>query len=110
MSIGFYGPGIVCFPCPDGATCAGRNTSPIPNPGYWESDLNPDVFVPCIPPEACQGGVDNLCALGYIGERCGQCDIPHFFRLGTIAIVSSFLQTINLIFLFKHVPRDHQEF
>jgi hypothetical protein len=78
---GYYGDaGQPCKTCPTGAKCLGGGTAPIAQAGYWK--VNNDTFVACYPPEACLGGEDNTCSLGYRGGRCGDCAAPTYYRLG----------------------------
>ncbi len=79
----YYGtPGVACEACPTGAVCDGSDIPPYAQPGYWQSADEPDHFIACIPPQACLGGKENLCATGYTGARCGACVGPTYYRLG----------------------------
>jgi hypothetical protein len=65
--------GVACVGCPDGAECAGGRASPVARVGYFP--LSRAVFVPCQPPSACRGGVNNTCSRHYVGFRCADCDV-----------------------------------
>lgn len=69
-----------CIGCPSHATCYGRNAM-VPNPGYWRPGSSHTFFFECINPDACLGSPDpaepiatGLCAKGYRGNLCNDCD------------------------------------
>lgn len=77
---GYYGnPGEECKPCPEGAECEGATALPKPIQGYWRVTGTVDLFMKCFPKDACAGGAESLCGLGYKGDRCGECE-ENFFR------------------------------
>ncbi len=65
--------GAACAQCPDGAVCAGGRASPVARVGFFP--LSRAVFVPCQPPSACRGGMNNTCSRYYVGFRCADCDV-----------------------------------
>jgi hypothetical protein len=102
---GYYGQmGEYCLKCPRGAICDsvfnGDNyTEPESLTGWWRmslpmpNDLCPSerqarpegyetcsTFVPCEPAEACTG--ENICTVGYAGERCSKCALGYYKRQG----------------------------
>jgi hypothetical protein len=85
-----YGrPGGQCLPCPRGAQCGGRGADPVALSGWFPLGLA--QFVPCTPPEACDGGISATavaesnstrstsigsqlgCSRNYAGNRCSKC-------------------------------------
>ncbi|KAA0146407.1 hypothetical protein FNF31_07794 [Cafeteria roenbergensis] len=105
-SPGAYGTdGEFCLQCPAGASCAGDSADPVALPGWFdvrpgilandtdkEDDLlcpmerrdptvRPHCFrpMPCEPKEACIGA--SLCATGYSGVRCSQCESGRYYRI-----------------------------
>ena len=72
-------PTLPCLLCPDSAICYGNSTI-VPKPGYWRQSNLTDAFIECLAPEACIGSPDppflsltGLCATGYGGNLCQQC-------------------------------------
>jgi hypothetical protein len=78
--VGYYGAtGENCLPCPEGAVCLGEDAEPYSELGWWMTKLDNDppsdkckgretrktcpYFIPCDPPESCQGGLS-----------CGNCN------------------------------------
>ena len=69
-----------CRDCPSGATCKDTN-SLVVNRGMWRSDDRPYAIYKCPSYEACNGGGSSgeaLCAKGFIGPLCSQCDRDYF--------------------------------
>jgi len=69
-----------CVGCPNHATCYGRDAM-VPNPGYWRPNPLHTFFFECINPDACLGSPDpkqliatGLCAKGYRGNLCNDCN------------------------------------
>ena len=60
---------VACISCPQGATCAGGVTQPIPQEGYYE--IKGGDFVLCVRPDACYPWG---CAEGYSGYMCNKCE------------------------------------
>ena len=71
MSVGYYGRGLNCSPCPQGAFCPGGNRL-WPRSGYYAEGELPPVIA-CHPAEACLGGRASLCSTGYQGIGCSAC-------------------------------------
>jgi hypothetical protein len=90
--------GPVCVieaPASQAASCV-QFIEPYADVGFWKiaqpAQLCPDdrkvrpapfngscpAFLPCDPKEACLG--DNVCATGYVGERCGECNPGLYYR------------------------------
>jgi len=74
-----------CKECPKGAVCLGR-ASMVPEPGYWRSREDTDVFWPCPNEKACLGSnitgklqPTGICAPGYYGNMCNGC-LAGYFR------------------------------
>lgn len=72
-------PTLPCLLCPNEAICYGNNTM-VPKPGYWRQSNDTDVFISCLAAEACTGSPEppmlsltGLCAQGYTGNLCQQC-------------------------------------
>lgn len=67
-----------CSSCLYGSTSV--DTPPMPIPGFYtaDPDVKANVFLPCTPSSACQGGPLSECAPGYTGFRCGMCDDNYF--------------------------------
>ena len=71
VSVGYYGRGLNCSTCPQGAFCPGGDRV-WSLPGYYAEDDLPPV-VACHPAEACLGGRGSPCAVGYQGIGCSSC-------------------------------------
>jgi hypothetical protein len=82
---GWYGQaGEHCMGCPLGALCPGRGSEPLAAPGYYPRARA--YYAPCVPAEACSGGVSAVdidvtssismsqpCARFYKGMNCALC-------------------------------------
>ena len=70
--------GRPCSSCLFGATST--ETPPMPLPGFFSADpaVAANVFLPCVPEDACMGGPLSECATGYAGFRCGICADKYF--------------------------------
>ena len=77
--------GRPCSSCLFGAT--GSETPPMPMPGFFTADpvVAANVFLPCVPEDACKGGPLSECATGYAGFRCGICAEGYFRDSGDCA-------------------------
>eukprot|EP00163_Fabomonas_tropica_P011773 TRINITY_DN2265_c0_g1_i1.p1 TRINITY_DN2265_c0_g1~~TRINITY_DN2265_c0_g1_i1.p1 ORF type:complete len:2128 (-),score=551.89 TRINITY_DN2265_c0_g1_i1:181-6564(-) len=73
--------GIDCEECPEGGVCPGGIEPPVPAPQWWNSDADPFVFLQCVNPEQCPGGLKSACAEGYEGRLCAQCT-PGWYARG----------------------------
>eukprot|EP00698_Gefionella_okellyi_P010305 TRINITY_DN2665_c0_g3_i2.p1 TRINITY_DN2665_c0_g3~~TRINITY_DN2665_c0_g3_i2.p1 ORF type:complete len:3735 (+),score=895.51 TRINITY_DN2665_c0_g3_i2:675-11207(+) len=69
---GQWGRGVDCKNCTVGAICPGGYRL-WPLPGYWASSEFAGYVTQCLPGR-CLGGREPVCALGYRGEVCAQCD------------------------------------
>lgn len=78
---GMWGRGLDCAPCPEGADCPGGYRL-WPRPGWWNYHEFSGIVGRCNPPEACLGGRFHLCAPGYTGDFCSQCE-PDFYQLNS---------------------------
>ena len=72
---------IICLRFMSEATCyGGSNTSP--NYGFWRTGILSDKYIPCFVEAACLGGNVTqpltMCATGYNGILCSQCDGGYF--------------------------------
>eukprot|EP01080_Neovahlkampfia_damariscottae_P008579 gene8579-404_t len=68
-----------CYTCPVGAICSKENlTIPEALPGYWFSRNDINSFYLCNPKQACGGGKDGNCTIGYTGLRCGYCSLDYY--------------------------------
>ncbi|KRW99984.1 hypothetical protein PPERSA_05487 [Pseudocohnilembus persalinus] len=65
-----------CRVCPSHAECPGGTTVNV-KPGFWrEDDLSFDVIECTNNPDACSGGSEDfICAKGYKGALCQECDL-----------------------------------
>ncbi|KAJ3437471.1 hypothetical protein M0812_16634 [Anaeramoeba flamelloides] len=76
-SLGYYGkPGEVCQKCPENGVCNKFNQyNPLPKPGYWSSNKNPNYLIKCNIYESCPGYEIETCdhQLGYGGYQCSEC-------------------------------------
>lgn len=82
---GYFGQsGEQCEVCPQGAVCPGRGFEPLAAPGYYPRART--YYAPCVPAEACAGGVSAAvidagiaasvsapCARFYKGVGCAVC-------------------------------------
>lgn len=71
-------PRPVCLRCPDGASCDGGSTIPVPNPDYWGEREFPTKFFSCVSGR-CEGGWDDAtnetqCERGYEDVQCANCE------------------------------------
>eukprot|EP00698_Gefionella_okellyi_P021319 TRINITY_DN6883_c0_g1_i1.p1 TRINITY_DN6883_c0_g1~~TRINITY_DN6883_c0_g1_i1.p1 ORF type:complete len:2117 (-),score=358.05 TRINITY_DN6883_c0_g1_i1:2050-7605(-) len=68
---GWYGRGLQCIPCPEGAFCPGGNRL-WPTAGYWnENEFSP--IMKCLTTDRCLGGQTSPCGAAYEGWACGSC-------------------------------------
>ena len=80
-----------CLDCPSHATCYGGAMVSI-DQGFWRTlDPNAVDIKYCFPqPDACLGGIDNLCENGYEGPLCSVCKKvsigESFTRIGNYCI------------------------
>ncbi|KAJ3452430.1 hypothetical protein M0812_04198 [Anaeramoeba flamelloides] len=76
-SIGTYGqPGGPCKKCPPNGICNKFNQPyPLAEPGYWNSETNPESILKCPIEDACPGIQPGLCneEIGYTGFLCEEC-------------------------------------
>jgi heme/copper-type cytochrome/quinol oxidase subunit 2 len=76
---GYYGqPKIYCLRCPSwkGMKCDVNSSVPFVMGGFWRSEEEPSFVQECFPHLACPEtgfGEKSYCALGYTGNRCGEC-------------------------------------
>ncbi|KAI9140156.1 hypothetical protein BKA69DRAFT_536324 [Paraphysoderma sedebokerense] len=49
--------------------------------GYWKVKDPRYLFLPCSPPAACPGSTSQICAEGYSGVRCGECQRGYYRQL-----------------------------
>ena len=97
-----------CTECPPHATCLGGATISI-DPGYWRSP-NPtvvDLFDCYVYEGACQGGIGDICAVGYKGPLCSVCrfnttDPSPYTKLGKYCVICM-NEALNAFFLVSLV-------
>eukprot|EP01080_Neovahlkampfia_damariscottae_P002563 gene2563-3525_t len=70
-----------CITCPEGAICNFNTTIPIAKKGRWFSkELNNFIYYECSPADACPGGGEKNCSLGYdeTSQLCARCSDGFF--------------------------------
>lgn len=114
---GYYGTnGLYCAPCPVGASCPGGETSidrVTASAGFWRvapSQLRAENCPPqrqdnllsfcayavaCSPNASCLAG--NICAAGYVGDRCSLCDDGFYRTNGSCAVCPTSPLTIVIV-------------
>ena len=76
---GWYGSGIDCIPCPEGASCPGGYRV-WPKPGFNRDgpEASQDTQRCSLPVDRCPGGRLSVCGEGYEGPLCQQCSTDYY--------------------------------
>eukprot|EP00698_Gefionella_okellyi_P014037 TRINITY_DN3879_c0_g1_i1.p1 TRINITY_DN3879_c0_g1~~TRINITY_DN3879_c0_g1_i1.p1 ORF type:complete len:1021 (-),score=232.67 TRINITY_DN3879_c0_g1_i1:711-3773(-) len=78
--VGMFGVGVACAFCPTGAVCPGGNRM-WAAAGYWTDSETRGAVQACPQASHCLGGQPSLCASGYQGPLCSDCQ-PQFYAAG----------------------------
>ena len=74
-------PKVACVECPVGGVCEGGVVRPVAGPGFYPEEGGSTLFLACPNTRSCVG--NGVCAPGYRGRLCAQCDDGYYALRGS---------------------------